>query len=145
MPRKDTPPIPDGSCQCGCGEQTRLAPRTDRTKGWVKGVPLRFRDGHSLLVTRNPEDRGTWKGGETMHGDGYRMIYAPDHPAATPRHPHVFEHRLVAEAKIGRFLRNNEVVHHINDNRADNRPENLQVMTRGEHRRLHAALKRAAS
>lgn len=29
-------------CECGCGQFTKLAPRTDRAKGWVKGEPLRF-------------------------------------------------------------------------------------------------------
>lgn len=38
--------IPAGYCQCGCGEQTRLAPRTDRGVGWIKGEPLRFIRNH---------------------------------------------------------------------------------------------------
>lgn len=70
---------------------------------------------------------------------GYYYIYKPDHPnAISPRRLYVAEHRLVMEQKLGRFLRNNEIVHHINGNKLDNRPENLEVMTASEHCRLHA-------
>ena len=48
-----------------------------------------------------------------------------------------FEHRVIAEKMIGRPLRPDEVVHHIDRNKRNNVPENLQVMTRSEHTRLH--------
>jgi len=47
-------------------------------------------------------------------------------------------HRIIAEQKIGRPLTDDEVVHHINGDIQDNRPENLQVMSREEHGRLHS-------
>ena len=68
---------------------------------------------------------------------GYYYIYKPDHPNAN-KMGYVAEHRLVAEEKIGRYLKENEVVHHINENKLDNRPENLEVMTTQEHIKLHA-------
>lgn len=45
-------------------------------------------------------------------------------------------HRLVMEQTLGRKLLENEVVHHINGNKKDNRPENLVVMSASEHSRL---------
>ena len=67
---------------------------------------------------------------------GYRIVYVPDRPRVK-----VQEHRLVAEAMLGRLLLPSEVVHHINGDRADNRPENLEVMSRGEHQAMHMRLK----
>lgn len=47
--------------------------------------------------------------------------------------------RAVAEADLGRPLRDDEVVHHVNGDVTDDRPENLRVLTRAEHIDLHRA------
>jgi HNH endonuclease len=47
------------------------------------------------------------------------------------------EHRGVAEQKLGRLLLPSEVVHHIDENKHNNHPDNLAVMTRAEHMREH--------
>jgi hypothetical protein len=38
--------LPVGCCQCGCGLLAPIAPKTSRHKGWVKGAPKRFINGH---------------------------------------------------------------------------------------------------
>lgn len=69
---------------------------------------------------------GSWKGGRHLDGDGYVLIYAPDHPHAT-KQGRVREHRLVMEKILGRYLTETEVVHHKDDNPANNDPENLEL------------------
>lgn len=66
---------------------------------------------------------------------GYVRVYCPMHPEANSR-GYVYEHRLVAEEKIGRRLKKGEIVHHKNGLRWDNNPENLEIMTASEHSKL---------
>lgn len=88
------------------------------------------------------KNKGKWHkpsqyGGHTkLREDGYVAVYLPDHPNASIE-GYVMEHHLVMEAKIGRFIKKGEVVHHINHDRKDNRLENLQLMTFKEHASLH--------
>jgi hypothetical protein len=48
--------IPVGLCQCGCGGLTRLATKTDRSAGCVKGEPRRFIQGHKLPPVHGSDD-----------------------------------------------------------------------------------------
>ena len=68
---------------------------------------------------------------------GYKLIYMPDHPQSKPQGGYLFEHRLVMERAFGRLLTTNEVVHHINHVKTDNRLENLQLMLKGDHDKLN--------
>lgn len=47
------------------------------------------------------------------------------------------EHRVIAEQKIGRKLHKGEIVHHIDGNKSNNHPDNLEVMTQSQHIRAH--------
>src|SRR5687768_4998048 len=63
-------------------------------------------------------------GSKTM---GYVWTRAEGHPRTKARWPYVLEHILVMEAKLGRYMLPHERVHHMNGQRADNRPENLEL------------------
>ena len=80
-----------------------------------------------------------WKGGRHIHPSGYAYIKKPDHPN-TNASGYVFEHRLVASEMVGRPLRKNEIVHHINGDKLDNRPENLEIRKRGGSAQHHGPL-----
>jgi len=53
------------------------------------------------------------------------------------KYRHKKEHRYIMEQYLGRELSQEELVHHINFDKTDNEIENLQVMSRGEHIKLH--------
>jgi len=55
------------------------------------------------------------------------MIRKTDHPRAKANNGYVFEHILVMESSLGRFLVEGETVHHLNGQRDDNRLENLEL------------------
>ena len=69
--------------------------------------------------------------------NGYVLVWNPNHPRANVSGM-VYEHILMAEKKLGRYLTPEEVVHHINHVRNDNRPENLLVFsTKADHTAFH--------
>ena len=72
-----------------------------------------------------------WKAGKWHHPSGYVYIQGPRGP--------VLEHRVLMERKLGRKLSADEQVHHVNGVRNDNRLENLELIDRDEHTRLHWA------
>lgn len=79
-----------------------------------------------------------WRGGRWMTGAGYILAHCPDHPNAS-KTGYVFEHRLVMEEMLGRYLETDEIVHHIDGNKANNDPDNLAVMDKGQHISEHFA------
>jgi hypothetical protein len=154
-----------------CGKQFSGRKRSDRIikfcsitcsasskKGipsWNKGIPMK--ESSKLILSEQRkgkhfspstefktgdnrgEDNVRWKGGKYITSMGYVNIFKPDHPRSV--RGYIAEHILVSEQYLGRYLSDKEVIHHINQVKTDNYPENLYVFSNSsEHMRHHAKL-----
>lgn len=125
-----------GLCACGCGERSPVPTKTDRHRGQVRGVPMRYIRGHNSKV----ENHHNWRGGLVTSGI-YIKVRSPGH-AHADMNGYVLEHILVASSVLGKPLPKGAVVHHVNRNTHDNRPANLVVcQDRAYHQILHARLR----
>lgn len=123
-------------CECGCGRSTAIILLTDTRKGRIKGEYNRFVTGHNNRGKRGHET-SRWNGGRTIHQSGYLCVRTPCHPRAS-NSGYVFEHILVAEKALGRYLPPKAVVHHANEKKDDNRNCNLVICeNEAYHRLLH--------
>jgi hypothetical protein len=83
-----------------------------------------------------------WKGGQSTSSHGYAKIQVgKDHHLADPN-GYAYVHQLEAEKTLGRALQKGEIVHHGENGKSDNSPDNLAVVTKAEHNRIHNAGRR---
>lgn len=72
--------------------------------------------------------------------NGYVLRYKPGHHRALcgANEGYVYEHILVAEKKLKRYLLPGEIVHHLDTDRSNNSPHNLVVVSKHTHNTIHA-------
>jgi hypothetical protein len=107
-----------------CGEKYDGAAGWKRSKRFC-GVPC-----YNLYTKINGWAAAVPIGTVTQDPDGYKRI-------KISRNKWKPEHVFIVEKAIGRVLTRAEVVHHRNGNHGDNRIENLQVVSRQQHMRIH--------
>lgn len=63
-----------------------------------------------------------------INTDGYIIIHSPNHPFKN-KNNYVYEHRLMMEKKLDRYLTTNEQIHHIDGDKQNNNINNLRLFS----------------
>lgn len=117
----------------------------------LKAQYMKGKGNHQYGLTG--DKNSSFAGKEIISEFGYILVYCPGHPFphdSSNKTTRVFKHRLVIEANADKFdpkffviinnkkyLKPEYIVHHINENKQDNRLENLQILTISEHTTIH--------
>ena len=88
-------------------------------------------------MAQKGKNNSMYRNGKHKDSHGYWLVLMPEHSRAN-LNGYVFEHRLVMENYLGRFLEKTEIVHHIDFNPENNNINNLALVTVKEHMKLHS-------
>ena len=125
-----------------CGAQF-LARRADVNRGRAIYCGLSC----SSKTRPHPKQGGAknpnWKGGITWSTQGYCYLAIPGHHRAMAS-GYVKRADVVLEKKLRRELADDEIAHHVNEDKSDDSPGNLEPKTLADHTRLHHPKKEKA-
>jgi hypothetical protein len=99
---------------------------------WNKGKPL--------PDSQRGENHPSWKGGRYIDAHGYVMIHCPKENATCKWDHYRKEHTVIMEKYLGRELNKNEIVHHIDGDKTNNKLDNLILCSNSEHRDMHVSI-----
>lgn len=120
--------MPEGTCSIeGCEKPAKA-------RGWCAMHYRRWQVHGDPAASLRP---GYGTGTRNIMASGYVRVWAPGHPEANAD-GNALEHRMVAHDAFGPIPSGHQV-HHLNHDRTDNRPENLEVKSAAEHTREHLA------
>lgn len=122
-------------CLCGCGKEVNR-----KKHGSNKGEYYKYLQGHSsinFIGHKNPN----WKGGKVKKGrEEYVLVYDRQNPLA--KKGYTYEHISVATKAFGKSLPGNAIIHHIDENRANNQNTNLVIcQDSAYHNLLHQRMR----
>lgn len=72
--------------------------------------------------------------------NGYRLIFIPEYKNTYIKdnwNGWIFEHRYIMEIHLGRKLKRQEIIHHIDGNKLNNNISNLKLTTQNNHMKIH--------
>ena len=103
-------------------------------KGYRSSPTMEFKKGHKFWLGKKRfnmmgEKHPNWKGGRFLDKVGYVLILKPEHPFANSN-GYIWEHRLIIEQILGRYLKPKEITHHLGK-KNDNRPNMLMLFKNG--------------
>ena len=119
-------------CACGCGYIISAADRFGNDRKYILG-----HGNWSQIVGKHGEEHPSWKGGRWFSSHGYAKVWSPSN-LNRDNDGYVYEHVLQMQKFLCRALTDNEIVHHKNGIKDDNRLCNLHLMDRIEHRKYHS-------
>lgn len=137
---------PGGDVEAGKLEQgdivftngRKCCPECGAVEDLITYTYAKFKGFCKKCMYRKLRHKHNLKDGRCVDNDGYvRCSGQQDHPRANGK-GQVYEHILIMERHLGRFIGADEVVHHRNGDRSDNSVENLEVISVGEHHRKHS-------
>jgi len=103
------------------------------------------------IKTRSHSERhkgnfnGNWKGGKWKTFNGYKVVLKPDHPFVN-KTGYIFEHILIIEELLGRYVKKEEKVHHIDLDKSNNNTDNLIILPNMKaHNKAHKQLQEVVS
>lgn len=118
---------PFGECQCGCGERTLTATKSHREKGWVTGMPRKYRKGHHTRLSGETivrDANGCWVWQLGLAKDGYGSKWTPSGS--------VVAHRWYFEQTYGP-IEEGLTLDHLCQNRACVNPDHMEPVTLREN------------
>lgn len=102
----------------------------------IKATEYYYTKKRCLKGQRTGDRHHNWKGGKLKDVNGYIRVRMPNHPMCD-HHGYVLEHRLVMEASMGRFLLEEEIVHHADGNKNNNNISNLILFSNHKLHLIH--------